>query len=48
MKKVYSNHKTSFSEILKINKSVTIHQKNLQYLLIEIYEVKKGVSARTF
>ena len=41
---VYSDHKTSFSELLKIDKSVTIHQKNLQYLLIEIYKVKKGIS----
>ena len=34
----------SFSELLKIDKSVTIHQKTLQYLLIEIYKVKKGIS----
>ena len=42
---VYSDHKTSFSELLKTDKSVTIHQKNLQYLLIEIYKVIKGVSS---
>ena len=42
---VYSDHKTSFSELLKTGKSVTIHQKNLQYLLIEIYKVIKGVSS---
>ena len=30
---VYSDHKTSFSELLNIDKSVTIHQKNLQFLL---------------
>ena len=40
---VYGDHKTSFSELLNIGKSVTIHQ-NLQYLLIEIYKVKKGIS----
>ena len=34
----------SFSELLKIDKSVTIHQKNLQHLLIEIYKVKKVIS----
>ena len=34
----------SFSELWKIDKSVTIHQKNLQHLLIEIYKVKKGIS----
>ena len=41
---VYGDHKTSFSELLNIDKSVTIHQRNLQYLLIEIYKVKKGIS----
>ena len=42
----YSDHKTNFWELLKIDKSVTIHQKNLQYLLIEIYKVKKGISPK--
>ena len=41
---VYGDHKTSFLELLNIDKSVTIHQRNLQYLLIEIYKVKKGIS----
>ena len=27
-----------------VYQSVTIHQKNLQYLLIEIWKVKKGIS----
>ena len=40
---VYGDHKTKFSELLNIDKSVTIHQGNLQYLLIEIYKVKKGI-----
>ena len=31
-------------ELLNIDKSVTLHQRNLQYLLIEIYKVKKGIS----
>ena len=29
---------------MNIDKSVAIHQRNLQYLLIEIYRVKKGIS----
>ena len=29
---------------MNIDKSVTIHQRNLQDLLIEIYKVKKGIS----
>ena len=41
---VYGEHKTKFSELLNTDKSVTIHQRNLQYLLIEIYKVKKGIS----
>ena len=41
---VHGDHKTSFLELLNIDKSVTIHQRNLQYLLIEIYKVKKGIS----
>ena len=41
---VYGDHKTKFSELLNIDKSVTIHQRNLQYLLIEIYKVEKGIS----
>ena len=41
---VYGDHKTCFTELFNIAKSVTIHQRNLQYLLIEIYKVKKGIS----
>ena len=41
---VYGDHKTGFSELLNIDKSVTILQRNLQYLLIEIYKAKKGIS----
>ena len=49
---VSGDHKTSFLELLNsflelLNfESVTIHQRNLQYLLIEIYKVKKGISPR--
>ena len=47
---VSGDHKTSFLELLNsflelLNfESVTIHQRNLQYLLIEIYKVKKVIS----
>ena len=41
---VYGDHNTSFLELLNKDKSVTIHQRNLQYLLIEIYKVKKRIS----
>ena len=36
---VYGDHKTKFLRLLNLDKSVTIHQRNLQYLLIEIYKV---------
>ena len=42
--KIYGDHKTSFSQLSNIDKSVTIHQRILQYLLIQIYKVKKGIS----
>ena len=41
---VYGDHKTNFSKLLNIDKFITIHQRNLEYLLIEIYKVKKGIS----
>ena len=31
-------------QILNIDKSVTIHQRNLQYVLIEISKIKTGIS----
>ena len=37
------DHKTSFSKLLKIDKSVNINKKNLQNLAIEIYKVKKTI-----
>ena len=40
---VYGDYKTSFTELLKIDKSVTIHQKILQHLLIKIYKFGKGI-----
>ena len=44
LRMVYGDHNTSFSELLNIDKSVTINQRKLQYLLVEIYKVKKGIS----
>ena len=40
---VYNDHKTDFFELLKIDESVVIDKKNLQYFLIRIYTVKKGI-----
>ena len=43
---VYKDYKSSFKELLQKDKSITIHQKNLQYLAIEIYKVKMGISPK--
>ena len=40
----YQNRNSSFDELLKLDKSVSIQYKNLQYLLTEIYKVKMGLS----
>ena len=41
---VYRVRITSFEELLKKNKSVTIHQINLQILAIEIFKTKNGLN----
>ena len=40
---VYPNN-LSFSELLNLDNSVTVHQKNLQVLVTEIYKVKNGIA----
>ena len=40
---VYQNN-LSFSELLDLDNSVTVHQKTLQVLLTEIYKVKNGIA----
>ena len=41
---IYRNRNLSFDELLKLDKSVSIYYRNLQYLLTEIYKVKMGLS----
>ena len=41
---IYQNRNLSFDELLKLDKSVSIHYRNLQYLLTETYKVKMGLS----
>ena len=40
----YQKRNSSFDELLKLDKSVSIHHRNFQYLLTEIYKVKIGLS----
>ena len=37
---VYQNKNLSFSELLELDNAVTIHQRNLQVLVTEIFKVK--------
>ena len=42
---IYSNqHQLTFKELLEKNKSVNIHQRNLQTLATEIYKAKNKIS----
>ena len=40
----YQDRNSSFSELLNLDKSVSIHYRNIKYLLMEIYKVKMGLS----
>ena len=42
---IYQNRNLSFDELLKLDKSVSIHYRNLQYLLTEVYEIKLDENA---
>ena len=37
---VYKNSHADYESLLKLDNAVSIHQRNLQYLIIEIYKTK--------
>ena len=41
---VYKDYTSSFEELLNQDQSLTIHQKNLQKLVTEVYKVKTGIA----
>ena len=41
---VYNDYKSNFKELLERDHSFTIHERNIQYLSIEAYKVKNGLS----
>ena len=43
----YQDRNLSFSELLNLDKSISIHYRNIKYLLREIYRVKMGLSPPT-
>ena len=40
---VYLDYTSSFDELLKKDNAVTIHQRNIQFLAIEMFKVIKGI-----
>ena len=43
---VYRDYKATFSELLSKDKSVTIHQRNLQLLATEIFKTKSELNLK--
>ena len=43
---VYSDHVSSFDELLKKDRSFSVHHRNIQSLAIEIYKFLHGLSPR--
>ena len=41
---IYQNRNLFFSELLELDNAVTIHKRNLQILVTEIFKVKKNLS----
>ena len=44
----YDDYTASFEELLKKDKSVSIHHRNLQYLAIEMYKVRNDLAPQCF
>ena len=44
LRQVYENKNLSFSKLLELEKAVTIHQRNLQVLVTEIFKVNNNLS----
>ena len=42
---VYQNKNLSFSELLELDNAVTIHQRNRQVLVTEIFKVKNNLKS---
>ena len=41
---VYNHYNSNFKELLEQHHCFTIHERNIQYLVIEAYKVKNGLS----
>ena len=45
LRKVYNDYKSNFKELLERDHFFTIHERNIQYLAIETYKVKKLIKS---
>ena len=45
---VYDDYETTFSNLLAIDGSFTVHHTNIQSLLLEMYEIKHNLSESYF
>ena len=43
---MYWDYKSSFKELLQNDKSIAVHQKNLQYLAIEMLKIKMSITPK--
>lgn len=43
----YGNHDYSYKDLLKLYQSFTAHQRNIQFLAIELFKVKQKISIHT-
>ena len=41
---VYNDNQSTFEELLEKDNTVSVHQRNLQFLAIELYKVINGIS----
>ena len=41
---VYKNSRANYKTLLKLDNAVSIHQRNLQYLMIELYKTKNNLN----
>ena len=41
---VYNDNTSSFEELLEIDNSISVHQKDIQVLVIELYKIMNGLS----
>ena len=44
LRTIYNNKQSSFDELLEKDRSVSIHERNLQFLATDMYKISNGLS----